>query len=233
MDNVTLDQQRIWREEYLQHRRVPSTLAENMSKTLIEFLHEIPIEPGSKFLDSGSGNGRNSIQLGLLGYEATGVEFVPEKVQSSLEKAQELELTDRVTFLNQSISEKFPMPDGSYDVVIDMTTMHALRRPERQRYYSEVFRLLKPGGYFVFYAIGEGGAADKLLEQSPADEESSYYMPESGAFEKVFTEETLDHELIKEAKLMKVKLEKQFRQTKWGDEVYDRYYYYGIYKKVI
>lgn len=59
---------------------------------------------------------------------------------------------------------KLPMADESYDIVLSMNGFHAF--PDKQKAFSETWRVLKPGGDFIacFYIKGKAKRTDWLVK---------------------------------------------------------------------
>lgn len=59
---------------------------------------------------------------------------------------------------------KLPMADASYDIVLSMNGFHAF--PDKQKAFSETWRVLKPGGDFIacFYIKGKPKRTDWLVK---------------------------------------------------------------------
>ena len=58
-----------------------------------------------------------------------------------------------------------PFPDASFDIVLSMNGFHAF--PDKEKAYSEVFRVLKPGGRLIgcFCIRGESRRTDWLMKR--------------------------------------------------------------------
>ena len=57
-----------------------------------------------------------------------------------------------------------PMPDESFDIVLSMNGFHAF--PDKEKAFSETFRVLKSGGEFIacFYIKGKSKITDWLVK---------------------------------------------------------------------
>ncbi|RLD80189.1 MAG: class I SAM-dependent methyltransferase [Bacteroidetes bacterium] len=66
------------------------------------------------------------------------------------------------TFL-QANAQSLPFSDNSYDVVINIESSH--RYPQPELFFSEVFRVLNPGGYFLFADFRNDKEIDRLESQ--------------------------------------------------------------------
>ena len=75
-------------------------------------------------------------------------------------------------------AEAIPLPDASQDIVTTNFLFHELPPDVRRRVTAEIFRVLKPGGLFVFIdslQIGDRPGWDGLLEAFPSRFHEPYY----------------------------------------------------------
>ena len=105
--------------------------------------------PDCKVLDvcCGSGVVGNSFR-GRVG-SIEGLDLTPEMIalaETRLDKVTKGDVYD------------MPFPDDSYDLVCNREVLHLLPRPERP--VSEIFRVLKPGGQFIFGQLVPYSAVD-------------------------------------------------------------------------
>jgi SAM-dependent methyltransferase len=103
------------------------------------------IGPGMDVLELGSGPGHVAAFLSEAGARVTGVDFSSDMV----EVAQKLH--PHLTF-QQADAEQLPFEEDSFDAVVANFVVHHLARPEIV--FSEVRRVLKPGGRFAFVVWG-------------------------------------------------------------------------------
>ena len=103
------------------------------------------IRSGSKVLDIGSGPGHIANHLAKLGASVTGVDFSPQMVAVAKKKYPQIAF-------EQADAEDLPFEAGSFDAVVANYVVHHLARPERV--FSEIYRVLKPGGRFAFAVWG-------------------------------------------------------------------------------
>ena len=160
----------------------------------------------------------------------TGIEIVKEAIDQAVLNAEESKVAKKIEFKQLNAGEeKWPFADAEFDLVLDMMTMHSLNSLERSNYAENVKRVLKPGGYLVFYTIAaDSPAAVKLFQTSPSQEKNSYVIPQSGIVEKCFTEEEL---LEMFAPLKKLKLEEVTEYTPAFGDLYERVYLTGVMQK--
>lgn len=124
-------------------------------------LANIPLKKG-RLLLLGVGGGREAIPLAKIGFQVTGVDFVPEMVEMAKKNAAErgIEIDGSV----QDIS-KLDIPADSYDVVFLSAAMYSCvpTRNRRVEMLKTIWKALKPGGFFVceFHWDNKGGGSPK------------------------------------------------------------------------
>jgi SAM-dependent methyltransferase len=110
-------------------------------------LDKLPLKKG-RLLLLGVGGGREAIPLAQMGFEVTGVDFVPEMVEKAKENAASHGV--RIEGLVQEIS-KIDVSAGSYDVAWLSAAMYSCvpTKSRRVEMLQSISNALKPGGYFL------------------------------------------------------------------------------------
>jgi SAM-dependent methyltransferase len=103
------------------------------------------VGPGTEVLEIGSGPGHVADLLTKAGANVTGVDFSSDMVKVAQSSHPD------ITF-QQADAEQLPFETGSFDAVVANFVVHHLARPEVV--FSEVNRVLKPGGRFAFVVWG-------------------------------------------------------------------------------
>jgi SAM-dependent methyltransferase len=107
-----------------------------------------------RVLDVGSGLGGPARFLAATcGCNVTGVDLVAEFCAVAEELSRRAGLSDRTQF-KQGNALALPFPDGAFDAV--WTIQAQMNIPDKQRFYGEIARVLKPGGRFAFQDICAG-----------------------------------------------------------------------------
>jgi len=157
------------------------------------------IKNGDSVLDLGSGAGNDCfVARALVGVEGyvTGLDFTAEMVEKARRNAINLGF-DNVEFVYGDI-EEMPLEGNTFDVVISNCVLNLV--PDKRKAFSEIMRVLKPGGHFsVSDVVIRGDLPDKLKEDA-----EMYAGCVSGA---VQIEEYLG--LVKDAGFSDVKIQKQ------------------------
>jgi cyclopropane fatty-acyl-phospholipid synthase-like methyltransferase len=105
------------------------------------------VAPGMQILDAGCGWGGASIWLAReKKVMVTGVNLARYQVDECTEKARKLGIQNQCTFI-QSDYCATPFSDAQFDIVWSCESLcHA---PQKNAFYREAFRVLKPGGKLV------------------------------------------------------------------------------------
>ena len=115
------------------------------------------VKPGLRVLDVGSGLGGPARVLASdKNCHVTGVDITKEfcEVATLLSKLTALA---HVTEFRHGDATALPFEDGQFDLALTMQIQMNIE--DKRRFYDEIFRVLKPGGRFVFQDImsGPGG----------------------------------------------------------------------------
>ncbi|MCJ7483236.1 MAG: class I SAM-dependent methyltransferase [Thermodesulfovibrionales bacterium] len=111
-------------------------------------LEKICITKGQLLL-LGLGGGREAIPLAKMGFEVTGVDFIPQMVERAKETAKKSGV--EISGMVQDIS-KLDLPESTFDVVWLSAAMYSCvpTRKRRSDMLKRINKSLSPGGYFVF-----------------------------------------------------------------------------------
>jgi len=101
-----------------------------------------------RLLDIGCGGGLLAEEFARVGFEVTGVDPAPETIETARTHAAASGL--RIEYLTGS-GEDLPFPDGSFDHVACCDVLEHV--DDVDRVISEVARVLRPGGLFLFDTI--------------------------------------------------------------------------------
>ncbi|MEN9937597.1 MAG: hypothetical protein RLZZ387_4176 [Chloroflexota bacterium] len=108
------------------------------------------LAPG-KVLDLGCGTARASVYLAARGWEADGVDFVPEAIELAQERVRAAGLEGRVRLHVGSVTDMHFLHEP-YDLAVDVGCMHGFAGEELRAYAAEAARLVRPGGLFLLFA---------------------------------------------------------------------------------
>lgn len=123
------------------------------------------ISRGDTVLDLGSGAGNDCFvarqEAGEEG-RIIGLDFTPEMVGRARENARKLGYSN-VEFILGDI-EQMPIPGGTADVVVSNCVLNLV--PAKKQAFSEIFRVLKPGGHFSISDIVLAGELPAQLKNA-------------------------------------------------------------------
>ncbi len=110
-------------------------------------LEKVPFRRG-RMLVLGLGGGREAIPLAKLGFEVTGIDYVPEMVAKAVENGRRNGVA--IEGLVQDFS-RLDLPPGSFDAAWLMAGNFSSVPTRRRRleFLQTIHGALKPGGYFV------------------------------------------------------------------------------------
>lgn len=128
-----------------------------------EFAH---INEGDTVVDLGSGAGNDCFVARQITGEAgrvIGVDFSPSMVAKARENVQKMGFTN-IEFVQGDI-ENLPLPDQTADVVVSNCVLNLV--PDKQKAFSETYRILKKGGHFsISDVVIEGELPDEIQKSA-------------------------------------------------------------------
>ncbi|MGQ7871421.1 arsenite methyltransferase [Sunxiuqinia sp. sy24] len=122
------------------------------------------IEKGNRVLDLGSGAGNDCfVARSLVGEEGTvtGIDFTEAMIQKARQNLAKTGF-ENIDFILGDI-ENMPLEANTFDVVISNCVLNLV--PDKFKAFSEIYRVLKPGGHFcISDVVITGTLPDKLKE---------------------------------------------------------------------
>jgi arsenite methyltransferase len=123
------------------------------------------LSPGEKVVDIGSGGGFDCFIAGQqVGPEGSviGIDMTEEMLVKSRQAAEAMKL-NQVEFKN-GLLEAMPVEDGWADVVISNGVINLC--PDKDKVFSEINRVLRPGGVLQFADIANGAPVPQEAVQN-------------------------------------------------------------------
>lgn len=124
------------------------------------------IKPGDHILDLGSGAGNDCfVARAITGDtgKVTGIDITEPMIAKARENCAKLGFSN-VEFVHGDI-EEMPFGDRIFDVVISNCVLNLV--PDKSKAFSEIFRVLKPGGHFcVSDVVIKGRLSEKIKQDA-------------------------------------------------------------------
>src|SRR5690349_11532097 len=109
-----------------------------------EIAEQLALQPGERVLDIGSGIGGPARWFAATyGVHVTGVDLTPEFCAAAEMLNALAGLTDRVRIIQGSALD-LPVPDSAFDAAYSQNVI--MNIADKQQFYREAFRALRPGG---------------------------------------------------------------------------------------
>ncbi|MGE3801765.1 MAG: class I SAM-dependent methyltransferase [Candidatus Kapaibacterium sp.] len=119
---------------------------------------------GKDVLEYGCGINSDGLALAKEGAKITGIDISPVAIEESNTLAEEAGLTDQVSYHVMN-AEELTFADNSFDLVCGIGILHHL---DLEKGYSEVARVLRPGGVAVFHEpLGHNPLINRFRNQTP------------------------------------------------------------------
>ncbi len=123
------------------------------------------MKAGDTVVDLGSGAGNDAfVARSIVGESGNviGIDMTPEMIEKARNNAAKMNF-DNVEFRLGDI-EAMPVDDNSVDVVVSNCVMNLV--PDKEKAFSETFRILKPGGHFSISDIVLEGELPENVRKS-------------------------------------------------------------------
>ncbi len=164
-------------------------------QTQIEEALQGRILPASaRFLELGCGAGNITLWMAEQGYEAYGIDIIPEAIEWARERLRNAPVT--ADFRVGDISDMSGFPDDFFDIVFDADCFHMIIGPGRFRCFSEVRRVLRSGGVFI---RGQNVRDSRINHRVDFAQGAAYFEPHSRC---IFIEGRQEYLLLSEPELI-------------------------------
>lgn len=115
--------------------------------------------PRGSLLELGCGTGADTVYLARKGFEVTAVDFSPTALDRARTRAEMSDVSIR--FVLDDVF-RFARNSGSFDVLYDAGFYHFIRQTDLDRFLDLLWRVTRPGSYYLTLAgasgeEGEGG----------------------------------------------------------------------------
>lgn len=128
-----------------------------------------------RILDAGCGSGRNMFWFMQNGFEVFAIDIDEDTIAAIQALAKSVAPSLSSDNFHTATLEAIPFPAKSFDWVICSTVLHfADDRAQFDRWFTELWRVLRPGGIFFARLASSIGIADLLIPTA----KGRYLMPD-------------------------------------------------------
>ncbi len=122
-------------------------------------------------LEIGAGTGHWTQFLSQNGFSVTGIDIAGKM----LEQARRKNIPNAIFI--QASAEDLPFEDASIENVVAVTSLEFASN--QQKAFDEIFRVLKPGGYFIIGGLNAQASLQKLRQSDPVFKNARFFTPKS------------------------------------------------------
>lgn len=105
-------------------------------------LQGLTIEPETTVLDLCCGSGQTTAFLTARSQHVTGLDASPLSIQRAQRNVPQADYVE-------AFAEAMPLADNTFEIVHTSAAMHEMEASQLKQILQEVYRVLKPGGYFA------------------------------------------------------------------------------------
>lgn len=153
------------------------------SQELVGALASLNIELGSKVLDLGCGGGQDAIFMAKCGYQVSAIDISEEAITIGKQRADVANV--QINWLIGDVLN-IPLERESIDLITDRSCFHHIPDAKRQHYADEIYRILKPNGFFIIRGASERRYPFFPVSKSEIEKYFSHQQFHCGSFLPVF-----------------------------------------------
>ncbi|WP_346863576.1 methyltransferase domain-containing protein [uncultured Draconibacterium sp.] len=175
----------MWTDEYISeqllaiHLNAEIDLASRKTNTIkqtVEWM--LKQSPGKELtiLDLGCGPGLYAELLAEKGHKVTGVDFSKSSIEYARKQAREKKLG--INYINSNYLD-LKLDENTFDLVILVYTDFGVLLPEEQKKLLQfIYRVLKPGGIFIFDVLNDVNLEQKITPKNWEIAANGFWKPE-------------------------------------------------------
>jgi len=108
---------------------------------------ESVLSSNSRILELGCGVGNDSIAFSNAGHEIIATDLSEVAIEKNRDRFKD---SPHIKFKILDMNDPFPFEHGEFDVVYARLSLHYFTDVTTRKIFSEIYRVLKPGGYLCF-----------------------------------------------------------------------------------
>ena len=114
-----------------------------------EVAQKLNVKPGGRLLEIGCGCGRIAYHMSeLTGCQVYGLNIDQKQLTDARQFATKKKSDNQFIFLD--LNDKYPYPDNMFDAIYEFAAFTSFIS-DYNSVFSELYRVLKPGGLFFYY----------------------------------------------------------------------------------
>lgn len=142
----TVPDQRIFWDRWHEHHAEASHV-DHSEESVQNFINALPHKPG-QVLEVGCGQGREAVQLALMGLHVNALDLSPVAISTA--KSNALEAGAFVEFLEHDTATALPYESKTFTGAFAHLSLHYFDDVTTQEIFDELARVLEPGGILFF-----------------------------------------------------------------------------------
>ena len=126
---------------------------------------------GLHWLEMGCGTGPNLKWLAQKGIKVSGIDISRNALALARKQLEDAGLGGSIVEMVEGSVAATPFPDASFDGIFEALVFQHLTKEDRSKAFSEVRRLLKPGGVFIGNMLDAGHTIYKMRQSEELPED--------------------------------------------------------------
>ena len=138
-------------------------------------------------LDLGCGTGNDTLRLSSAGFKVVGLDYSKEGIRQGLTK-----VGANLAFVVADMAQALPFAPASFEAVMSNVAMHMFSDQITRTLFAEVWRIVQPGGLFLFHlnALEDRPLRAKRIA-AVCEFDTNYILEETGQTMHFFSKEYL------------------------------------------
>lgn len=171
-----------WNTHKLSINKIDGEYQISLSEIIKDSINLFKDKKYKKILDLGCGKGRNSLYFAQHGFEVFASDISVKSMNSLKNKIYKKNISN-IKVHNFSFTD-IQFEDNFFDVVVSTSVLHHAKIKDIEKGISEIYRVLKPHGCFIFdilskedasYGLGEVIEKDTFVGSSEGEEDIPHH----------------------------------------------------------
>ncbi|GEM_PF-1347001 len=136
-----------WDRAYIKTNVHGRMYLKTRQRRVLNYMNEAGLKEGSRVLELGYGAGQTALELGKRGFEVYGLDISEKFREVASARCRRMHPEGKFYLKTGNIESNYEFKDGFFDAVVVVGALQYLYDPSVC--LREVFRVLRPGGFFV------------------------------------------------------------------------------------